>query len=132
MLLISYVQGYFPTKETLSNSHRHYSLVSQGLDEYMWDLFRKRRMHMKTHDRTWLAGVPVGEESTQKDRIPREECEVLRIGTSRTGEQRDSESDGVRKRRYHSHVDVISFPLSLFPHRPSRRLVPAALVNYPV
>ena len=106
-MLISCDQGYFPTKETLSNLHRRYSPVSQGLDEYMWDLFRKRRMRTRMHDRTWLAGEPVEEESTQKDRTPREECEVLLIGTSRAGEQRGSESDGVRKRHYRSHVDAV-------------------------
>ena len=72
----------------------------------MWDLFRMRRMQMKTRRQAWPVGGAAGEESSLKDQILQEEYELPMIGTSRVNGQRGSERDVVRKRR-RSHAGAM-------------------------
>jgi hypothetical protein len=64
-------------------------------------------MRMRTRGQTWTVGRPVGEGSSLKDQILREEYELPLIGTSRASEQRGSERDVVRKRR-RSHAGAMN------------------------
>lgn len=62
---------------------------------------------MMTRGRAWPVGRPAEEGLSLRDRIPREECEVPLIGTSRADGQQGSGPDVARKRHCHFHVDAV-------------------------